>query len=234
MLTFQERIVGRKLRLMAAAVCCLSSLASAGGMYDTNLVLNPSFEVVDPMNPLEGRPWLWSYTGDAKMWPYADLDLAVPEPTGDPGNWSYVFGGAMELSSVSQSIDVSSIAAHIDRGGVTCELSAYLGGQNDQEDNAVLTAEFLDGIGGSLGTLTLGPVTAGDRGGVTSMLYRQDSCPVPAGSRSVDVTITMTWVDDNWNDGYADLVNLKLVPEPATVSLLVLGALVLIRRRRRK
>jgi hypothetical protein len=230
MLTLRERIAGPRVCLAAVAVCCLSAFAPAGSMYNTNLVSNPSFEAFDPM---EGRPYLWSYTGDTETWPYADLVLDVPEPTGDPVNWRYIYGGQEPVSTVSQSLDVSSVAAHVDRGGVTCALSAYLGGQNDQEDSALLTAEFLDGVGGSLGTLTLGPVTAGDRGGVTGLLYREDSCGVPADTRSIDVTITMTWVDDNWNDGYVDLVNLTLVPEPAALSLLVLGGLVLMRRRRR-
>ena len=49
-------------------------------------------------------------------------------------------------------------------GGATqFEFGAYLGGYADQNDTAAATATFPDSAGRSVGTASLGPVTATDR-----------------------------------------------------------------------
>ena len=52
-------------------------------------------------------------------------------------------------------------------------LNAHLGGRGTQDDNAKVEAIFLNSGSGQIGTpLTIGPVTAADRGNVTALLAR--------------------------------------------------------------
>ena len=75
------------------------------------------------------------------------------------------------------------------------------------------------GDGGQLGApLTIGPVTPGDRNNVTTLLRRDASVTVPAGARSVLISITATRTDGAYNDGYADNVSLVLTDNDAAPS----------------
>ena len=60
-----------------------------------------------------------------------------------------------------------------------------------------------------LGEATLGPVTAGQRQGITGLLLRTATGTVPRGTRRLAVTITMARASGTYNDGMAD--NLELV-----------------------
>jgi hypothetical protein len=57
----------------------------------------------------------------------------------------------------------------------------------------------------------LGPVTADDRNGLTSLLLRSQNGPVPPGTRQIHVVLTMTRLDGDYNDGYADNISLSLL-----------------------
>ena len=105
-------------------------------------------------------------------------------------------------------------------------LSAYLGGKGSQSDAASVSVTFKSealGDGTELGSpLTVGPVTAGDRGNETTLLKREASAAVPAGARSAVVTITATGAKGAYINGYADNVSLVLgepPPPPPTPSL---------------
>lgn len=155
--------------------------------------------------------------------------------TGDPGvsagGANFFAGGPNNAnSSASQAIDLSSGAAFIDTGTSAFALSAYLGGFETQDDNAVLTIRFLDQLNAVLGSVTLGPVTEPERSGVTGLLFRSTSGFVPIGARTADVQLNMTRLQGSYNDGYADNLSLVLrgpagggVPEPATWALMLIG-----------
>lgn len=136
-----------------------------------------------------------------------------PNPT-SPGpsdrRENFFAGGPSNASSsAAQSIDVSADAAAIDAGEMAYDLSGYLGGWQSQEDNAVLKITFKGAGGEVLGTASIGPVTAADRGSVTGMVARNTSGRVPVGTRQIDVLLQMTRTEGDYNDGYAD--NLSLV-----------------------
>ena len=127
-------------------------------------------------------------------------------------------------------------AAAIDSGAVTFNLSGFLGGWEDQGDNAVVRATFKDPNGNAikvgefcfdiglreicfdLFSVAIGPVTPGDRGNVTSLLFRSTSGAVPAGTRTIEVAMEMTREDGNDNDGYVDNVSLVLTASSAGLS----------------
>ena len=79
---------------------------------------------------------------------------------------------------------------------------------------------------------TLGPVTQAERAGVSNLLPRAASFPVPAGTRSIRVTITATRAQGNFNDGYVDNVALSLTGPPVagqSVGAKVVSGTVLVR-----
>ena len=133
----------------------------------------------------------------------------------DPGPASrgenfFAGGWVSEDTWATWSMDVSNLSAGID-AGASWSLSAWLGGYADQNDAATLTASFRDDADAELATATIGPVTAADRGNATGMLERTATGAVPAGTRSITVTLAGDW-SEGFNDGYADNLSLVLTP----------------------
>ena len=123
-------------------------------------------------------------------------------------------GSGNTVETATQAIDVSTDAAQIDAGGVGATLSADLGGFSSQEDQAKVTATFLSAAGQQLGAVTIGPVTAEDRGDTTEFLLRTASAAVPPGTRTISVTMTATKFAGGYNDAYLDNISLSLGPAP--------------------
>jgi hypothetical protein len=168
--------------------------ASSAGKYvavpDWLLVSNGHFTAV-PYNAPGGFP-------------------SVPTDT-VPANHGYNFfaGGDLTDTVTTQFVDISPASAAIDAGGVPYTLSADLGGYASQADRATVTATFLDGTFSVVGSpLTIGPVTAADRGNLTGFLHRSTTALIPATARTIAVDLRMIW-SVSYNDGYAD--NLSLV-----------------------
>jgi hypothetical protein len=151
----------------------------------------------------------------------------------DPGppsrGLNFFSGGPNDtVSTLAQSIDVSVYAAAIRQGAVTFALSGWLGGYSSQDDNATVTISFLDAAGADagatdagnavdagdagapLGTATIGPVLASDRGSATGLLLRTTTGLVPPGTVAIAVQVTMTRLSGTANDGYADSLSLTL------------------------
>ena len=111
-----------------------------------------------------------------------------------------------------QSIDLTT-AVNVDlvEDQLEFELSAWLGGWSNQEDNARVILTFLDHMGmTATDPVTLGPVTALDRNNVTSMVYREIRSPVPAGTASALVRVVLTRRSEIDNDGSIDNIALVL------------------------
>ncbi|QMU78340.1 hypothetical protein GXW83_24160 [Streptacidiphilus sp. PB12-B1b] len=136
---------------------------------------------------------------------------------GSPNRGANFFsGGAEGNSSLTQSVNVSAAASAIDTGTVTANLSGWLGGYATQGDSAQVTATFLNAAGASLGTGSIGPVSATDRGLATGMLQRSSTVAVPVGTRSISVVVQFTVSTGPYDDGYADDLALTLsTPLPA-------------------
>jgi uncharacterized RDD family membrane protein YckC len=160
---------------------------------------------------------LWKTTeGEFTVVQYTDkrgdlLSLQSPGPEGRGHN--YFAGGKVATSSAMQLIEVSTSAAAIDTGKTRFRLSGYLGGYAEQEDNAVLTATFLNAEGKPLGTASIGPVTAVDRKQESALLERTTSGIVPVATRRIEVQLRMTRVEGQDNDGYADNLSLVLLDQ---------------------
>ena len=114
--------------------------------------------------------------------------------------------------------------------GSAYALSALIGGYAGQQDNIVVSVNFLDASSASLGLSSLGPVTVGDRSSLSELLPLATNGFVPVGTRSLEISMLSTRTEGSYNDGYADNVELVLrtatsVPEPSSISLLGLGLL---------
>lgn len=183
-----------------------------------NLIVNPGAEngTADPDGsaPVTSIPGWTIAGGEFDVVQYQASSGNYPADT-DPGptnrGKNFFCGGPNDdVSTATQTIDVSKNATRLDTGLVGYVLSGWLGGFSDQDDNAVLSIQFEDASGKALGKAQIGPVLAADRNNVTSFLYRTTSGKAPKGTRKIVVTLTMTRVSGSANDGYADDLSLTL------------------------
>ena len=107
----------------------------------------------------------------------------------DAGN-GFFAGGSKGNASMQQVVSVSSGSAAINGGGVTYDLSGWLGGYASQTDNVGVVATFENSAGTSLGTATLAPVTPAERDDDTELLSESATGTVPAGTTQVLVQVT--------------------------------------------
>lgn len=189
----------------------LNMPGAAQSLLGTNLIANPGAEA----GPPEANENLtvdipdWSRTGQFDVVSYTDSESDL-SPTTDGGNNHFTGGPATALSVGYQYIDVSGAASLVDKGTVQYALAGELGGYSNQEDNAVLDVQFQDWSGKVLGEGKIGPVTAEDRGDNSELLPRSTNGGVPAGTRRIYLTLTMTRTDGEYDDGLADNLSLTL------------------------
>ena len=119
------------------------------------------------------------------------------------------------ITSASQRVDVGAAAASIDARLATTRLQADLGGLRATNDAMVVRATFRSASGQPLGSVEVGPVSVGERRKLTTLLRRARTAPVPAGTRSIDVTLTATRFSGTINHAFADNIKLTLdAPKP--------------------
>ena len=94
----------------------------------------------------------------------------------------------------------------IDNQTVWFNFSAWIGGFEDQNDNANVSLTFVDQTNQQVGsTIVLGSVLAADRGNITKLLLRQTNGILPVGARSAVVTVVFTRLNGiSSNDGAVD------------------------------
>jgi CSLREA domain-containing protein len=126
---------------------------------------------------------------------------------------NFFAGGNSVGAGGTQVIDLSALSAGIDGGGVNYAFSADLGGFQNQADSATVEVDFLNGSSQLLSQVILGPVTAADRGNLTSLLHRSAAGQVPVNTRSVELFVNMSSTNGPFNDGYVDNITLVLNPK---------------------
>jgi hypothetical protein len=140
---------------------------------------------------------------------------AYAESTG--GGTNYFAGGPDNTSSgATQVIDLQNDAAldgQIDEGEQVATLSGDLGGSSSEPAEMMVTASFLSATGVSLGSLSIGPVSAADRNDQTVLLARSATVFVPKMTRTIDVIMNAGGGAPNQYDtAFADNLSLTVAP----------------------
>ncbi|CAG1007118.1 hypothetical protein PHYC_03393 [Phycisphaerales bacterium] len=210
------------IRTGAIAACIVAGITCAthAQVFDLELVHNGDAEAgpfsPDGIQPVVSIPgWDFFFGVNVVRYGTAGFPTAVTPGPVQRGLQFFAGGAGSPFSTASQVIDVSEGASRIDSGEATFDLSAWLGGAGNQDDNAQVAAVFNDGLGQSLGTATLvGPV-ASERQNTTSLHERRATGGVPVGTRSVTLALTMIGSMGAYNDGYADNISLIMhAPAP--------------------
>jgi hypothetical protein len=212
---------GAYLTATAAACGALSGPAGAAPLVPTgNMLANPGAEQGPASSDamITAAPPGWSPStgmtqvryGTSGGFPGTDVSAAI-----DGANAFFAGGDGVSASSGYQIIFLTAAAASIDAGRVRAQLSGDLGGVASQDDSATLQVEFADQLQTPLGSdMIVGPVTAADRGNVTTLLPRSATATVPPGTRRLRMGLDFSRVSGAYNDGYADNVSLVLRAVP--------------------
>lgn len=170
------------------------------------------------------------------------LNYTLPNSLAPGGGLSYMHGGPGTSGAASSKIFTATgspinlltggiTGGQIDGGLITYNLYAQFSTYLAQNDNATLFVQFLKGDNSPLGSALQigGAAFVGALGGGTgSRDWGADSLAgfVPSGARSASVLLFETKTANGSNiDGYVDNVSfsISVVPEPGTMTLLLLG-----------
>jgi hypothetical protein len=206
------RISLRALKLAALCSAGLLFAAPARAYTSANLIVDGGGESATctgdwyALNTVPGWTVLQGYP-DAVCYSVASFSTPASPAAGN----AFIADGPWGDSALSQTVNVASAAGAIDGGGVSFELSGWLGGWGSDSGQAVVTAIFLSGRGAPLGTpAQLSGVTAAARGNSNEFLARSASGTVPAGTRAIQVLVQFIDTSGHQNVGYADNLSLTL------------------------
>ena len=212
------------------------SAAPAGAVIpEGNLLANPGAEAGPGATGFETVPppgWTTTATFTAVAYGVPDFPTLADSAALGGGANLFAGGSTNTVATASQTVDVSAAAPEIDGTGALLTVGAQLGGFSSQGDNTTITAVYRDGTGRVLGSTGAGPVTPAERNNVTELQQRTTAGTVPPGTRSIVVTLTATWVEGSYNDGFADNASLTLTPPPQigeTVTAGVASGLIYVR-----
>lgn len=129
----------------------------------------------------------------------AGEDYAFPTSAG-PGatdRGSNFFSAGIDGTSVmTQRIDISSLES---TDGLGFEMSAFLGGWENDNDRAEFTTRFLDAAGAEISHATITGLDAAGRSGQTGLFHQTLSGAMPANVDSIEFLLST-----DGNDAYAD------------------------------
>jgi len=187
--------------------------------YGTNLIFNGDAESNSGTNnygtnnytPNRGIAW-WYDVSSLTLGVYgSNTNFPSPSSPGPTNRGNNFFLGGIASGIISQTIDLSDLAADIDDPGVDYQLTGWFGGRGSDEDRMTLGVRFLNVTNGLLGTNYVGAVTAADRSNVTGLLQRSTNGTLPSGTRLVEFVLTAR-ITMGGNDGSADNLSFVLTP----------------------
>jgi hypothetical protein len=186
---------------------------------DTNLLANPGGELGPGSlsgNDAESVPG-WATSGGLTVAVYGPGSGIFTNSPGPADRGTNFFAGGYQSGTTwaTQDFDLYSRSADIDAGNLACNLSGWFGGWLAYDDNARLTAYFIDDFGQTTGSLTAGPVLAADRTNVSGLFLRGAATNIPPGTRTIHCVLLMTPTFSTYNNGFADNLSLTLASTTA-------------------
>ena len=174
-----------------------------------NVLENPDAEAT---GPAPGAIPGWELTGGFETVGYGTSVFPGARHAQTIGGDQRLFaGGDRGEATATQVVDVTSRAAGIDSGGGRATLSGLLGGYRGDGDEPKVQATFRGPSGVVLGMLDLDRVDAAARANATSLLARSASGPIPALTRTIEVTLRATKASGGtYADAYFDNLGLVL------------------------
>jgi hypothetical protein len=159
----------------------------------------------------------WQTAGTASV---AYGTANVPANPGLYGEGTRLFAFQAPAATLTQTVDLSDLAASTDGSGVLLSIGGVFGASGTRPDAAQLTAQPLDAAGTPLGPPgVVGPATPEDRKNATTGAPCNASLAAPPGTRAVRVSVTSAGGADGVNTAFVD--NLYLTT--ATVAFTATG-----------
>ncbi|WP_406510434.1 alkaline phosphatase family protein [Streptomyces sp. NBC_00212] len=217
----RRRLLSWGLALLSLLIFSPPPAHAAGG--SGNLIVNGDAEAggycTDDWAAATTVPGWTAQAGGVNVMCHTAGSFGLPSDGNAPGK-AFFGPGNFGDGSMSQTVDVSSAAAAVDGGGVSYNLSGWLGGWTTYSGYAAVGLHFQDANGRPLGSIAKLPtVSASDRALATKFLARSTTGPVPAGTRSIQVEVQ--FLSTSHETGYVDNLSLTLntpvtAPAPLT------------------
>lgn len=212
----------------------LAGIVGTSTPLGVNLLENPSNEAqafTGGNLDLEG----WLEQGVGTTMTVGKYGTTFPSSGNAPPNaGDNFFWGGVADAMIAQTFDVSDLASLIDSGQISYQLSGWFGGIGTDDDDATLFVSFFDGGLSFLEQDFVGgpDAEAAARNFEDTFLFLDTLDLVPVGTRNIDVFLVAAIEPgtSGSNDGYADLLDFRLlgegdvpVPEPRAILLLGLA-----------
>ncbi len=202
----------------------VQNIEKAKSYYDNlgaNLIQNPGFEkdtvpIVENNAEYPMRKNIniqaWQDKTAATICTYYSTIDSMPriehDPLPDDCGRNYFVG--VEDGEIYQDISVRQWGSLIDEDRVLFELSGWFGGYIDHRDNALLSASFRDVRGAEMSRVSIGEISASERGDKTMFIFKEAAGAVPAGTDYIRIIIK-TYQYDGLADSYVDNLELRLI-----------------------
>ncbi|MEZ0069080.1 hypothetical protein ABIA32_005123 [Streptacidiphilus sp. MAP12-20] len=205
------RSLGGLLALLGALLVTAHAPAAGAATTSGNLIVNGDAEAggfcTTDWGAATTLPGWTVESGSPNAVCYSAGSFGLPSG-GTPGQAFFAPGNQGD-GAMTQTVDVSSAATAIDGGGVSYNLSGWLGGWTVYSGYVAVGLHFQDASGNPIGaTAKLPTVSTTDRLSATKFLARSTTGSVPAGTRSIQVEVQ--FLSSSNESGYLDNLSLTL------------------------
>lgn len=223
-------VTSKNIMITGAAMALAFAAFSPGAR--ANLLVDPGFEVNALTNYANV---LTNFVGYQGIWGVESATISGGNGGVTPAQATRMLcmtDDGLVATQAFQATDVTTYAALIDSGGATVNLSALLNaGPNVPAGVGGVTVRFFSAANwvSSIGAPVSGSLTLDNLPGTWQTA--SVSTAVPVSTRWLITEVAFTNSTMLGNPGYVDAADLTVTPEPASLGLLCLGGLLLIRRR---